>query len=211
MNGILQLLLHLDVTLGSAIAAYGAWIYAALFLVVFCETGLVVTPFLPGDSLLFAAGAFAAAGQLDPWIVAGLMFAAAVLGDAVNYRIGRRFGALILAKGSFLGLPIRPAHIARTQQYYARYGVKTIVFARFIPIVRTVAPFVAGVGEMGAATFTKYNVIGGALWTALFVLGGYFFGNIPVIKRNFEIVILAIVFFSFIPPVFGYLRERGRR
>jgi len=210
MSGFLQVFLHLDTTLGSAIAAYGGWIYAALFLIVFCETGLVVTPFLPGDSLLFAAGAFAAAGQLDPWIVAGLMFAAAVLGDAVNYRIGRKAGAMILAKGSFLGLPVRAAHIAKTQRYYERYGVKTIVFARFIPIVRTIAPFVAGVGEMNAATFTAYNVIGGALWTALFVLGGYFFGNIPIIKHNFEIVILAIVFVSVIPAAIEFIRERRR-
>jgi membrane-associated protein len=206
----LQLFLHLDTTLGSAITAYGAWIYAALFFIVFCETGLVVTPFLPGDSLLFAAGAFAAAGQLDPWIVFGLMFSAAVLGDALNYRIGRKFGASIVAKGSFLGLPIRAAHVAKTQSYYARYGVKTIVLARFIPIVRTIAPFVAGVGEMSAATFTKYNIIGGLLWTALFVLGGYFFGNIPIVKKNFEIVILAIVFISILPIIVEYLRERRK-
>lgn len=210
MNGIFQLFLHLDTTLGSAITTYGVWIYAALFFIVFCETGLVVTPFLPGDSLLFAAGTFAAAGQLDPWIVAGLMFVAAVLGDTVNYRIGRKFGAMILAKGSFLGLPIRPAHISMTQRYYERYGVKTIVFARFIPIVRTIAPFVAGAGSMAAATFTAYNIIGGALWTALFVFGGFFFGNIPVIKRNFEIVILAIIFISIIPAIVAFLRERRR-
>lgn len=210
MNGFLQLFLHLDVTLGSAIAAYGAWIYAALFFIVFCETGLIVTPFLPGDSLLFAAGTFAAAGQLNPWIVAGLLFAAAVLGDTVNYRIGRKFGTMILAKGSFLGLPIRPAHIAKTQRYFERYGVKTIVFARFVPIVRTVAPFVAGIGEMNAATFTKYNVLGGALWTALLVFSGYLFGNIPVIKRNFEIAILAIIFISVVPVLIEFLRERRK-
>lgn len=210
MNGFLQIFLHLDVSLGSAIAAYGAWIYAALFFIVFCETGLVVTPFLPGDSLLFAAGTFAAAGQLDPWIVAGLMFAAAVLGDAVNYRVGRRAGAMIVARGSFLGLPIRASHIAKTQEYFRRYGVKTIVFARFVPIVRTIAPFVAGLGEMAPATFTLYNIAGGALWTTLFVLGGYLFGNIPVIKHNFEIVILAIIFISILPPLAEYLRARRK-
>jgi membrane-associated protein len=171
---------------------------------------LVGTPFLPGDSLLFAAGTFAAAGQLDPWIIFGLMFTASVLGDTVNYRIGRTFGAMILKKGSFLGLPIHPNHIAKTQRYYERYGVKTIVLARFIPIVRTVAPFVAGVGEMSALTFTKYNVLGGALWTSLFVLAGYFFGNIPIIKHNFEFVILGIIFISILPAVIGYFGERRR-
>lgn len=202
--------LHFDVALGSAITAYGAWVYAALFLIVFCETGLVVMPFLPGDSLLFTAGAFAAAGRLDPWIVFGLMCSAAVLGDAINYRVGRKFGATIVARGSFLGLPIRADHVAKTQAYYARYGAKTIVLARFIPIVRTVAPFVAGVGGMRPAVFSKYNLVGGALWTALFVLGGYFFGDIPVVKRHFETVILAIVFVSILPAAIEFLRERAR-
>ena len=211
MPHALALFLHLDTTLGAAISAYGAWIYAALFLIVFCETGLVVTPFLPGDSLLFAAGTFAAAGRLDPWIVFGLMCAAAVLGDATNYRLGRRIGAAALARGSLFGLPIRREHIAKTQEFYIRHGVKTIVLARFVPIVRTLAPFVAGVGEMSAATFTAYNVIGGALWTALFVLGGFFFGNIPVVRSHFDAVILAIVFLSILPPLYAYLRERYRR
>lgn len=211
MTRLLDLFLHLDDTLGTAIAAYGGGIYAVLFLVIFLETGLVVTPFLPGDSLLFAAGTFAAVGQLDPWIVWGLMFAAAVLGDTLNYRIGRRIGARVLAKGTLLGLPVRRAHIEKTQAYYAKYGVKTIVIARFIPIVRTLAPFVAGVGEMRAATFTAYNVVGGALWTSLFVLGGYFFGNVPIVRNNFEVVILGIIAVSVLPGVVEIVRAKLRR
>jgi len=209
MPAFLDLFLHLDETLGAAIAAYGGWIYAALFAVIFCETGLVVTPFLPGDSLLFAAGAFAAAGSLNVWIVAGLLFAAAVLGDAMNYRIGRKVGANA-ADGKLLGLPIKQAYIEKTKRYYEKYGAKTIVLARFVPIVRTFAPFVAGVGAMPYATFARYNILGAALWVALFTFGGYFFGNIPAVKRNFEFVILAIIAISLLPAVIGYLRERRK-
>jgi len=209
MPAFLDLFLHLDETLGAAIAAYGGWIYAALFAVIFCETGLVVTPFLPGDSLLFAAGAFAAAGSLNVWIVAGLLFAAAVLGDAMNYRIGRKVSANA-ADGKLLGLPIKQAYIEKTKRYYEKYGAKTIVLARFVPIVRTFAPFVAGVGAMPYATFARYNILGAALWVALFTFGGYFFGNIPAVKRNFEFVILAIIAISLLPAVIGYLRERRK-
>ncbi|HJV33216.1 MAG TPA: DedA family protein [Patescibacteria group bacterium] len=209
MNGFLDLFLHLDTTLGEAIAAYGGWMYAVMFLVVFCETGLVVTPFLPGDSLLFAAGAFAAAGALNPWIVAGLLLAAAVLGDAVNYRIGRKIG-MRAENGKLLGLPIRKEYIEKTKRYYEKYGAKTIVLARFMPIVRTFAPFVAGVGAMPYATFARYNVVGAALWVGLFTFAGYFFGNIPVVKANFEFVILAIIAVSLTPPVIEYLRERKK-
>jgi len=180
-----------------------------LFLVIFCETGLVVTPILPGDSLLFAAGAFAAAGSLDPWIIAGLLFAAAVLGDAVNYRIGRKVGARA-ELGKLFGIPIKQAYIDKTRRYYEKYGAKTIVLARFIPIVRTFAPFVAGVGAMPYAVFARYNILGAALWVGLFVPAGYFFGNIPVVKENFELVILAIIAVSLMPPVIEYLRERKK-
>ncbi len=210
MSGFLRLFLHLDTTLGSAIATYGGWVYAALFLVIFCETGLVVTPFLPGDSLLFAAGAFAAAGRLDPWVMAASLLAAAVLGDTVNYRIGRRAGRLVSENGASLRLPIRPSHIAKTQRYYERYGAKTVVLARFIPIVRTIAPFVAGVGKMEVKTFMAYNVIGGALWTALGLSAGYFFGNVPFVKRHFELVVLAIIFISVLPAIVEVWRERHR-
>jgi len=209
MPEFLDLFLHLDETLGTAIAAYGGWIYAVLFLVIFCETGLVVTPILPGDSLLFAAGAFAAAGSLDPWIIAGLLFAAAVLGDALNYRIGRKVGARA-ELGKLFGIPIRQAYIDKTRRYYEKYGAKTIVLARFIPIVRTFAPFVAGVGAMPYAVFARYNILGAALWVGLFVPAGYFFGNIPVVKENFELVILAIIFVSILPAVVGYFREKRK-
>ena len=209
MPEVLDLFLHIDETLGSVIAAYGGWVYAILFLVVFCETGLVVTPFLPGDSLLFAAGAFAAAGSLDPLVLAGLLFAAAVLGDAVNYRIGKKVGANA-ADGKLLGLPIRKEYLEKTQRYYAKYGAKTIVLARFVPIVRTFAPFVAGVGAMPYATFARYNVLGAAVWVSLFIALGYFFGNIPIVKKNFELVIFAIIFVSILPAVIEYFRERRK-
>lgn len=209
MPEFLDLFLHLDETLGAVIAAYGPWVYAILFAIIFCETGLVVTPFLPGDSLLFAAGAFAAAGSLDPWLLAGLLFAAAVLGDAVNYRIGRRIGARAEG-GKLFGIAIRREYVEKTQRYYARYGAKTIVLARFVPIVRTFAPFVAGVGSMPYATFAKYNLLGAALWVGIFVPAGYFFGNIPVVKHNFELVIIGIIIVSILPAVIEYLRERRR-
>lgn len=210
MTELLGIFLHLDETLGTVIAAYGGWAYAILFLIVFCETGLVVTPFLPGDSLLFAAGAFAAAGAFHPVLLAALLFVAAVLGDAVNYRIGRRVGARAEG-GKLFGIPIRKEYIAKTQRYYEKYGAKTIVLARFVPIVRTFAPFVAGVGAMPYRTFARYNVIGAAVWVGLFVTAGYLFGNIPVIKENFELVILAIIFVSVLPAVVEYLRERRKK
>ena len=204
----LQLFLHLDVTLGNVIAAYGPWVYALLFLIVFCETGLVVTPFLPGDSLLFAAGAFASADGLDLQLVLPLLFAAAVIGDTVNYWIGRRCGRAVLENGRLLGLPVKKGHIERTQRFYARYGVKAIVLARFMPIIRTVAPFVAGVGSMDYRKFIVYNLAGAAAWVGLFVLGGYFFGNVPFVKKNFEFVILGIIFISVLPALREFARSR---
>ncbi len=210
MSAFLNLFLHLDATLGAAISTYGGWIYGVLFAVVFCETGLVVTPFLPGDSLLFAAGAFAATGALNLWVVWILLFAAAVLGDAVNYRIGLKVGARVIETGKLAGLPIKKAYIDKTQSYYDRYGAKTIVLARFMPFVRTFAPFVAGVGRMRASVFSFYNVVGAALWVTIFVFGGYFFGNVPIIKKNFEFVILAIIFISVLPAVVEVIRERRK-
>jgi membrane-associated protein len=202
----LDLLLHLDATLGTAIATYGNWIYVALFLIVFCETGLVVTPFLPGDSLLFAAGAFSATGVLNVWVVWALLFAAAVLGDGLNYRIGLKVGARVLETGSLAGLPVKKEHIEKTQWYYERYGAKTIVIARFLPIIRTFAPFVAGVGRMKASVFSLYNILGAALWVSIFTFGGYFFGNVPIIKKNFEIVILAMIIIPGLPALIQILR-----
>lgn len=209
MPEFLDLFLHLDETFASAVAAYGGWIYAILFLIIFCETGLVITPFLPGDSLLFAAGAFAAAGSINVFVTAGLLFVAAVLGDAVNYKIGRRVGARAEV-GKLFGITIKQEYIDKTKRYYEKYGAKTIVIARFIPIIRTFAPFVAGVGSMPYATFARFNVLGAILWVGLFITAGYLFGNIPVIKHNFEIVILAIIFVSILPAIIEYLREKRR-
>jgi membrane-associated protein len=207
MPAFLNLFLHLDETLGTAIATYGNWIYNILFLIIFCETGLVVTPFLPGDSLLFAAGAFSATGVLNVWVVWVLLFVAAVLGDGLNYRIGLKVGARVLETGSLAGLPVKKEHIMKTQRYYERYGAKTIVIARFMPIIRTFAPFVAGVGHMKASVFSLYNVLGAALWVSIFTFGGYFFGNVPIIKKNFEVVILAMIIIPGLPALIQILRE----
>lgn len=208
MRDLLGFILHIDGRLAAFIAEYGTWTYGLLFAIVFCETGLIVTPFLPGDSLLFAAGAFAGAGALDIVLLLALLFVAAVLGDAVNYWIGRKVGARIVARGSLFGLPVRREHVERTNRFYAKYGGKTLVIARFMPIVRTFAPFVAGVGGMEYRRFAVYNVLGAAVWVASFTLGGYFFGNIPAVKENFTLVILAIIVISVIPPVVEVVRAR---
>jgi membrane-associated protein len=204
----LDIFLHLDEALGAVIAAYGPWVYALLFLIVFCETGLIVTPFLPGDSLLFAVGAFAATDGLDLWFSIVLLFAAAVIGDTVNYWIGRSCGKAVLEKGRLFGLPVKREHIERTRRFYDKHGAKAIVLARFAPIIRTVAPFVAGVGSMEYRTFVIYNLVGGAAWVLLFVFAGYFFGNIPFVKDNFEAVILAIIFVSLLPAAIEWFRSR---
>lgn len=204
-----NLFLHLDQYLSQAVADYGLWTYLLLFAIVFCETGLVVTPILPGDSLLFAAGAIAATTSLDLWALLAILSVAAVLGDTVNYSIGRYLGPKV-----FSGEKIRflnREHLERTQQFYERYGGKTIVIARFVPIVRTFAPFVAGVGSMNYARFFAYNVFGGLLWVVSCVLAGYFFGNLPFVKDNFSAVVLGIVFVSILPGVFEYLRHRRSR
>src|SRR5690606_16302407 len=174
----IDLFLHLDKHLSELIAAYGTWTYAILFLIVFCETGLVVTPFLPGDSLLFAAGTFAALGAMDPWILFGLLTVAAILGDTVNYWIGKRIGPAAFT-GRFRLL--NQNHLRKTEAFYEKHGGKTIIMARFVPIVRTFAPFVAGVGTMEYGRFLMFNVVGAVLWVGLFVFGGYLFGNIPAV------------------------------
>lgn len=204
---IVDLFLHLDTHLAMVIAHYGAWTYALLFVILFCETGLVVTPFLPGDSLLFAAGAFAAQGSLHIVPLALLLLVAAIVGDGVNYWIGSRFGQLLLARRTRW---INPAHIARTQAFYEKYGSKTIVLARFVPIVRTIAPFVAGIGRMGYGKFITYNIVGAILWVCLFLGAGYFFGNIPLVEKNFTLVIFAIIGVSLIPGVVEFIRQRGK-
>jgi membrane-associated protein len=201
----IDLFLHLDVHLDTVIQQYGQWTYLVLFLIIFCETGLVVTPILPGDSLLFAAGTFAARGSMDVNLLMGLLIVAAILGDAVNYSIGRALGPRVLSgKHRFL----KREYLDRTQRFYERYGGKTIIFARFVPIVRTFAPFLAGVGSMNYGRFALYNVTGAVLWIVLFVLGGYFFGNIPIVKENFTLVILAVIVVSIMPAVIEAWRSR---
>lgn len=205
LKNFIDLFLHLDKHLSELIAAYGTWTYAILFLIVFCETGLVVTPFLPGDSLLFAAGTFAALGAMDPWILFGLLTVAAILGDTVNYWIGKRIGPAAFS-GRFRLL--NQNHLRKTEAFYEKHGGKTIIMARFVPIVRTFAPFVAGVGTMEYGRFLMFNVVGAVLWVGLFVFGGYLFGNIPVVRENFTLVILAIIALSVLPILFEWLKSR---
>jgi membrane-associated protein len=208
LHQLIDLLLHLDKHLNSIISQYGAWTYLILFLIVFCETGLVVTPILPGDSLLFAAGAFAASGSLDVKFLILLLSVAAIAGDTINYWIGHYVGPKVFHKENVRFLNKR--HLLRAHEFYEKYGGKTIILARFMPIIRTFAPFVAGIGEMTYARFISYNIFGGILWITIFTLGGYFFGNIPVVKKNFTLVILAIIVLSILPAVIEYFRQRKK-
>ena len=187
---------------------YGTLTYVILFLIVFAETGLVVTPFLPGDSLLFAAGAIAALGSLNIWVVVLLLMIAAIIGDTVNYWIGHFFGQKIVDNPNIKF--INQEHIDKTEKFYKKYGGKTIILARFVPIVRTFAPFVAGIGTMDYKKFLQFNVIGGVVWVGLFTLGGYFFGNIPIIKQNFHYAIIAIIIVSVIPMIYEYIQHKRR-
>jgi membrane-associated protein len=204
---LVDFVLHLDRHLVELIQYFGAWSYAVLFLIIFCETGLVITPFLPGDSLLFAIGTLAAQGALDPVLVFFLLSVAAILGDTVNYWAGAKIGPKVFHREDSRFFNKR--HLERTHQFYEKYGGKTIILARFVPIVRTFAPFVAGIGRMSYARFLLYNVTGGVVWIGLFVWAGYFFGNIPVVKKNFTLVILAIIVLSVLPAVYEYLRHRA--
>ena len=210
LTTFMDIVLHLDKHLDSIIRSYGIWTHLLLFVIIFCETGLVVTPLLPGDSLLFAAGTFAALGSLD---LAGLMVSlsvAAVLGDTVNYWIGSLVGPRVFHKeGSRL---LNKEHLKRTHEFYEKYGGKTIIIARFVPIIRTFAPFVAGIGSMTYSHFISYNVVGGVGWIAILVLAGYFFGNIPTVREHFSLVILAIIIISILPGVIEFVRQRyGKR
>jgi membrane-associated protein len=209
MGTIIDFVLHLDKHLGLILESAGLWSYLLFFAVVFAETGLVITPFLPGDSLVFTLGTLAATGSLNIVWVFVILSAAAILGDSANYAVGKYFGSIILKKqGAWF---LKKEHIERTHRFYEKYGSKTIVLARFVPIVRTFAPFVAGVGRMSYSRFLTYNVAGGLLWIALFAFGGYFFGNIPLVKNNFGIVIIAIIIISILPAVIEVLKERGRQ
>ena len=206
IEGFIDILLHLDKHLDLVIRNYGFWTYGIFFLIIFLETGLVVTPFLPGDSLLFAAGAFAALGSLDAkWLIV-LLSIAAIGGDTLNYWIGYIVGPKVFSKEKSRFL--NKDYLYRTHQFYERYGGKTIILARFIPIIRTFAPFVAGIGSMTYGRFIAYNIVGGIAWVAIFVLGGYFFGNIPSVKQNFSLVIAAIIFISILPGIIEFLRHR---
>ena len=206
IKSLIDILLHLDVHLDLVIRGYGFWTYGILFLIIFLETGLVVTPFLPGDSLLFAAGTFAALGSLDMvWIII-LLSIAAIAGDTANYWIGHAAGPKVFTKEESRFL--NKKHLLRTHQFYEKYGGKTIIIARFVPIVRTFAPFVAGIGSMTYGRFIAYNVVGGVGWVVILVFGGYFFGNIPIIKNNFSLAIAAIIIISILPGIIEFLRHR---
>lgn len=199
--------LHLDVHLDELVANYGTWIYAILFLIIFCETGLVVLPLLPGDSLLFAAGAVAASGRLAIGGLCLLLVVAAILGNAVNYWVGRLAG--IELQRRFPGL-IKQQYLDRTRAYFERYGGKTVIIARFVPIVRTVAPFAAGVGQMTHLRYQLYNIAGSALWVLLLVPAGYFFANVPIVKENFSVVIIGIIIISVLPAAIEFFRAQSR-
>ncbi len=209
ISKIVDFVLHLDIHLNALIQASGFWTHLILFVVIFCETGLVVTPFLPGDSLLFAAGTFAAAGSLKIGWLFLLLAAAAVLGDTVNYWIGKIIGPKVFQKEN--SRIFKKQYLDRTHRFYEKYGAETIILARFVPIVRTFAPFVAGIGKMTYARFLSYNVIGGVLWVALFTFGGYFFGNIPFVKKNFSLVIIAIILISLLPIADAFLKHRKKK
>ena len=207
ISSLFDWLLHLDDKLTAVVDAYRAWTYAILFAIVFCETGLVVTPFLPGDSLLFTAGWLAGDGRLNLWILMLVLFVAAVLGDTVNYQIGHYIGPRVFSdtrKSRWL----KREHLDRTHRFFEKYGGKTIIIARFVPIVRTFAPFVAGVGSMTYAKFLMYNVVGALIWVVSIVLAGYWFGGLTVVRENFSLVILAIIFVSLLPAIIEYWRGK---
>ncbi len=206
LTQLIDIVVHLDQHLQALVAAHGAWIYLILFLIIFCETGLVVTPFLPGDSLLFVAGAVAAAGGMDIHLLVVLLIIAAILGDAVNYAVGHYIGPRIFSHNESRWL--NPKHLQRAHDFYEKYGGKTIIIARFVPIVRTYAPFVAGAASMTYTKFALFNVSGAVLWVVSLGYAGYFFGNLPFIKNNLTLVILGIIFLSILPGIIEILRHR---
>ena len=209
LSGLFDALVHLDKHLLEAVQNYGAWVYLLLFLIVFCETGLVVTPFLPGDSLLFVAGTLAGAGSMNVHLLVVLLIAAAVLGDSVNYAIGRWLGSRVFRSDD--SWFFKRAYIERTHAYFDKYGGRTIVIARFMPIIRTYAPFVAGIGRMDYSRFLMFNVGGAVLWVGLVTYAGYLFGNVPIVKNNLTVVILGIILLSISPGIVEYLRHRLRQ
>jgi membrane-associated protein len=211
MEALIDLFIHFDTHLEQFVQAYGVWVYALLFLVIFAETGLVVTPFLPGDSLLFAAGAMAATGAFNIWILIPLLIVAAVLGDAVNYAAGDAVGPRVFTsidRTSFWQRLLNRDHLAKAHVFFEKYGGKAIILGRFVPIVRTFVPFVAGAGTMTYSTFALFNVTGGIIWVGLCTLAGYAFGNVPVVRENFSLVALGIVFVSVLPILVEFIRHR---
>ncbi|OAM34138.1 hypothetical protein A7Q01_05275 [Eikenella sp. NML96-A-049] len=209
LASLINFVLHIDQHLIELTQTYGLWIYAILFLIVFCETGLVVTPFLPGDSLLFAAGAVAALGGMNVHIAAGLLLAAAVIGDAVNFAIGKYFGEKLFAKPD--SRVFKREYLDKTHAFYEKYGGKTIILARFVPIVRTFAPFVAGMGNMHYGRFIRYNIIGALMWVGLLTYAGYFFGELPVVKNNFGLVVIGIIVVSVLPMAVEIAKAKWRK
>ncbi|MBX8501998.1 DedA family protein [Pseudomonas lijiangensis] len=205
----LDLILHLDVYLDLLVTNYGTWIYAILFLVIFCETGLVIMPFLPGDSLLFIAGAVAAGGGMDPVLLGGLLMLAAIMGDSTNYVIGRTAGERLFRNPD--SKIFRRDYLIRTQMFYARHGGKTVTLARFLPIIRTFAPFVAGIGRMNYLRFLGFSVLGSILWVGSLVTLGVYFGNVPFIKKNLTLLVLVIILISLLPMIIGLIRSRTGR
>jgi membrane-associated protein len=208
LSWFLDVIIHLDRHLGQLIAQYGVWTYLILFLIVFCETGLVFMPFLPGDSLLFTAGAFAASGSFNVVWLFSILTVASIMGDSVNYWAGYRAGPAIFKSNSRL---VSKEYLLKTEKFYEKHGGKTIILARFVPIIRTFAPFVAGIGKMDYTHFAAYNILGGILWNVTFVFGGYLFGNIPLVKDNFTLVIFLIIFISLIPPAREILQHWRQR
>ncbi|MDD5108571.1 MAG: DedA family protein [Candidatus Omnitrophica bacterium] len=206
---LIDVLLHFNTYLSVLIQQCGLWTYLILFGVIFAETGFVVTPFLPGDSLLFVLGAFSAQGTFNPFVLSGILMFAAILGDSVNYAIGKYLGNRLI---SARHIPFfKKEHLDRTHHFYKKYGGKTIILARFIPIVRMFAPFIAGIVRMDYAKFFIYNVIGGILWVAIFVFGGFYFGNIPIVKENFSVVTLLIISISIIPVIVEFIKARRKK
>ncbi|MBE7443884.1 MAG: DedA family protein [Planctomycetia bacterium] len=202
----IDFVLHLDTHLYDIVNTYGMWVYGLLFLIVFAETGFIATPFLPGDSLLFAAGAISATGAINVYVLVAILAVAAILGDTVNYWIGYHIGPKIFRrhKSSFFN----PAYLERTYRFFDKYGGKTIILARFIPIIRTFAPFVAGIGRMSYSRFVLYNILGAVFWVPVFIYAGYFFGNLPVIKRHFSLMLVVIIIISLIPAILEYIKHR---
>ena len=213
MEALIDFVIHFDRHLKEFVDLYGVWVYAFLFLIIFAETGFVVTPFLPGDSLLFAAGALAATGAFNIWILVPLLIVAAVLGDAVNYAVGDAVGPRVFTsvdRTSFLHRALNRDHLAKAHAFFEKYGGKAIILGRFVPIVRTFVPFVAGAGTMTYSTFALYNITGGIIWVGICTLLGYAFGNVPIVRDNFTLVALGIVFVSLLPILVEYLRHRGQ-